>query len=62
MKRISTAWRGKVVIFKGYDGNRYTAHVERVRHGVATLLYQVNTRDGKREWVTGYTEDLARIA
>ena len=61
-KRISTAWKGKVVIFHGHDGKDYTAHVEKVRNGIATLLYQVMGADGRKAWITAYVEDINRIA
>lgn len=56
MRKINTALKGQIVIFSGFDGNEYTAHVESVRKGVAKLLYQV-----RGEWVNAYLEDGARI-
>ena len=60
--KISSAWRGKVVIFHAFDGKDYTAHVEKVRNGVAKLLYQPRLRDGSRPWAYAYVDDINRIA
>lgn len=60
MRKINTALKGQVVVFSGFDGNEYTAHVESVRKGVAKLLYQVNSPEGKK-WVNAYLQDGARI-
>ena len=61
-KIISTAWKGRVVRFHGFDGKDYTAHVEKVHGGVAKLLYQAYKTDGERVWVNAYVSDINRIA
>jgi hypothetical protein len=61
-KRIPQARAQTVVIFHGYDGKDYTAHVESVRKGVAKLLYKVTRHDGSTEWINAYISDPSRIA
>lgn len=60
MKRITPRIKGRLVIFHGFDGLKYTAHIENVRNGVAKLLYQAQTPQGKM-WATAYVQDPARI-
>lgn len=59
-KRITSALRGRVVIFSGFDGKEYVAHVEKVAKGCAKLLYQAWIGH-KKEWVTAYVTDASRI-
>ena len=61
MKTIPRTLRGRIVIFSAYDGKDYTAHVEKVKNGVAKLLYQVMCADGRKAWVNAYIDDAARI-
>jgi hypothetical protein len=55
-QKVRRIRRGQVVIFLGYDGMRYTAHIESVRRGVAKLLYLI---DG--DPVIAYVDDSERI-
>lgn len=54
MSRLTKAWVGRCVDFSGYDGKRYTAHVDRVRNGIAIITYFVTLADGTRQETTAY--------
>lgn len=55
-KRIPLKAVGSVVVFKGFDGKDYTAHIDKVAHGVAVILYFVNGQQ-----VRSYIQDRSRL-
>ena len=60
MTKISSRLNSKLVVFSGFDGNEYTAFVEKVRNGVATLVYRVSVQGVRRE-VKAYVSEADRI-
>lgn len=60
-KRVSKINRSlvdKLVVFDGFDGKQYTAFVERVRNGVATLRYSAGYG---HQSVIGYVSEPSRL-
>ena len=57
--RLSLFRRGDIVIFHGFDGKDYTAHVERgVKRGAVKILYFPRA---DREPVITFVDDPSRI-
>lgn len=59
-RRITRALAGQAVVFHGYDGRDYSAHVAKVRKGVAVVRYTVAVRGITGE-VVAYITDSARL-